>query len=278
MKKTKEWIVAQEEEKDCWKSLKEKLLSDHYYQEKSNYWKKLIARINKTPSDFLIDKTLEVGCGPTGIFLLYNNKEEKTNYHLLDPLIESYKDLVPDYFKGFQAYECPIENLDHSKINSYKYILAINCIDHCFDLDSFCESINKVSNDETDIYIAVNTHKRSSTAKFWRTFQKVLEPLHPYHFTSAEYNEIFQKFFTVQNIVDIEDLIIEVNNKTKESPEFGIKHFLRKIKKLPSLFHPRNILFGILRMFNMPAHDFSGVGNSIYQHKLFVLKPRKATL
>jgi len=91
--------------------------------------------------------------------------------------------------------------------------------------------------------LAVNTHKRKWTAKLRTKLQKRLEPLHPYHYTEKEYNELFSKYFDVNNVVDIEDDVIKINNDTRV---LNKNDFKSKFVSVITQFFPSAIFF---RMF-----------------------------
>ena len=114
----------------------------------------------------------------------------------------------------------PIEDVDG--LENEQYIFAINCIDHAHDIDKFLQKIHSFSNENTKIFIAVNTHNYSGLAHFWKIFQKLLEPLHPYHFTENEYTTLFSNSFNIEKIEDIEEDIIWINNLTRTQKDASL--------------------------------------------------------
>lgn len=270
----KRWQQAQAEELECWSYNQERVSDPRYMAKKREYWQQMLHRVG-FQEEILHDggqKILEVGCGPTGIFILLDAIAD--NYTILDPLLDEYQKLYTHPFYPAHSISLPLEDLRIDKNTSrFDRVFAINCVDHVRDLRLFLERLSDVSSREGTIYLAVNTHERKSTARIWRWLQWVLEPHHPYHFTKEEYEEIFAEYLDIEKVIDIEDDIIWIHQTTQEIGHIGnqVLAWRRFIGKL----HPVRLFFGVLEWLGLPAHDFSGTGASIYRHQMFVMRPRK---
>lgn len=269
---TTKWVHAQEEELACWTTIGPKLRSEAYCQKKREYWRRILAKIGLN-EELAASKVLEVGCGPSGLFIVLPDDADIT---LLDPLLDQYKEVAPHLLDG--RHRMVSQPLEKAKIDGqYEIIFAINCIDHCEDIELFLGKLKQACAKSGRVFLAVNTHLRRWTEQVWQRAQPLIEPHHPYHFTEASYLGLFSKYFRVERVVDIEDEVIWVNNETRvmqEGPPLDRRSSLVKVlDKMRSGEILGALLVKILAGFGLPQHDFRGTGNSIYRHKLFVLRP-----
>lgn len=270
------WKIAQQEELSCWLLNSEKINHPKYLEWKRQYWQKMLARLDLSTPPWPELNALEVGCGPSGIFLLLPDNAMTTNFTILDPLLKNYRQAFPSYFNRCPEVSVPLESWSEVGTDEYDLIFAINCIDHTLDIQTFLEKLHKLVKLNGRVILAVNTHKRSWTEKVWQRFQRFLEPHHPYHFTAASYQNLFSRWFTVSQMVEIEDLIIWINQQSTKLDEATKEHstLRHRVRGVLRYGKPANFFLGMLALFGLPAHDFDGKGNSIYAHQLFELRPK----
>lgn len=258
--------TAQKEERICWENNKKKLNSTEYQKHKTTYRNLILKKAKIDPQSLANKKFLEIGCWPTWIFMIFNKDEKSKDYTLIDPLLDAYKKITPQYFGNESCISKPFEDIDSNKLWKQDIIFAINCIDHAKDMNWFLDKVLELCSSKTRFVLAVNTHKRNCTAKIRNKFQKILEPHHPYHFTQQDYENILKDKFNIINVIDVEDEIIEVNNQTRT-----LWKEKKSIKDTLYNCHPKNIFFNILKVFWYPPHDFTKKWDSIYRHKMFIL-------
>jgi len=272
--KTDAWDHAQQEEMECWLGITRKLEKVEYISLKQQYWKNLLKSIGLSENELQEEKILEVGNGPSGIFILAPTNRK---YVCVDPLNSFYKKNFPWMFNDQEVISLKTEDLKLE--NKFNQIFAINCIDHCDDIDEFLITLRNLLNKEGVCYLAVNTHNYKLISKVWKKWQHIIEPHHPYQFREEEYREIFSKYFNIASIIDIEDLIIEINIQTSnknlgilESDVKKKKYFEKLVKQFDEELIGK-LLVKILTIVGFPPHDFNRMGRSLFRHKLFVLKP-----
>jgi|GEM_PF-2201483 SAM-dependent methyltransferase len=275
---TRQWLHAQAEELACWQGIDYKLRSKSYIEAKKEYWRRILKKA-KLSSDELVQQTvLEVGAGPSGIFLLFGNHP---SYTTIDPLNDEYKKIAPHLYGLQEVVSDKFE--DFSNKRNYQTVFAINCIDHCDDIDLFIRQLARTSEVGGKVIMAVNTHNKRWSQRVWSLFQKVLEPHHPYHFTSDDYQDLLKPYFEIEEVVDIEEEIIWINNKVSNQrlqDEQKKKTVLQKVKSLFSLLLEGE-LFGrlfilLLEKCGLPSHDFMGKGKSLYRHKMYLMSPKSS--
>jgi 2-polyprenyl-3-methyl-5-hydroxy-6-metoxy-1,4-benzoquinol methylase len=98
---------------------------------------------------------IELGCGPfTQITHMLNrfNRFENINIDLLDPLINHYSTLKNCVYKNKKLLNKIDVNLLNSSIEDYEFdktydlVIMMNVLEHCFNIDSIFEKIDKMLN------------------------------------------------------------------------------------------------------------------------------------
>lgn len=277
MKKSPIWQQAQSEELNCWVQISHKLDSPQYIEYKKVYWQRILAKAGQTPEDLVTKSVIEVGAGPSGIFLLFPHKSDFTS---LDPLNASYLELAPHLYHQQTIVTSPLEK--YTPTRSFDLVFAINCIDHSDDIDLFVEKLAALCGEAGKAVVAVNCHQNRWSEWIWQRFQAVLEPHHPYHFTEANYATLLSSRFHIDRVEDIEEDVIWINNKTSDTniPPTNVPLSQSQAPYAHRLW--QSLLSGrlfavlfmrLLALLGWPAHDFAGNGRSLYRHKLFILHP-----
>src|SRR5262245_33843836 len=107
-----------------------------YRENKSKYWHLIIQKAGLSLHDLARKQILEVGCGPSGIFMIFPDTSDLT---LLDPLLNEYTKISPQLISGRKIIGEPLE---YAKLESkYDVIIAINCLDHCDDIHLFLRKL-----------------------------------------------------------------------------------------------------------------------------------------
>src|SRR5690606_13114255 len=85
------------------------------------------------------EKILEVGCGPAGAFIFF----EQNDVVALDPLLENYQKFLPHFqaekYPKTRFLSQPFEVSDFRK--SFDVILCLNVINHVGNLDFFVKKL-----------------------------------------------------------------------------------------------------------------------------------------
>lgn len=169
------WQHAQEEELECWIGMKKKLETDAYLEIKSQYWVDFLAKVGVAVEDLRNKSVLEIGNGPSGLFLL---AKENSQFVLCDPLNAQYKENFPWLFGDNLLITTKAEDLDLG--HQFLSVFAINSIDHCDDIDDFLAAVSRHLSPQGTFYLSVNTHCYKLVQQIWRQYQSYIEPHHPY--------------------------------------------------------------------------------------------------
>ncbi|MEX1237515.1 MAG: class I SAM-dependent methyltransferase [Pseudomonadales bacterium] len=267
----KTWMHAQDEEMACWLGVKHKLSSDQYLSIKCAYWEKMLGKIGLTGEHLQSGDILEIGNGPSGLFML---APDNPQYVCVDPLNDFYQEKFPWVFNAQQVSSTKLEDFRHT--TTFRDIFAINCIDHCDDIEAFVASLYELLADDGTVYLAVNTHNYRFIEFIWRNFQSVIEPHHPYQLSASGYARLFEPSFDIMDVLDIEDLIIWVNNETS-SEKLGVAGSQPDARNWLSKIDDEivgKVLVKTLAALGWPQHDFTQRGRSLFRHKLFLMKKR----
>ncbi len=278
MKTHKVWQQAQSEELNCWVQISHKLDSALYIQRKKAYWRRILSKAGLTLADVAAQSVIEVGAGPSGIFLLFPGK---TDFITLDPLNDQYKRLAPHLYHQQTIITTPLEKYRPKR--TFEIVFAINCIDHSDDIDLFVEKLAALCAVGGTAVLAVNCHQNKWSEWIWQRFQATLEPHHPYHFTVDNYVKLLSSQFNIVGMEDIEADVIWINNETNDAKipppaDTAIASQTSRFGKLwQAIVSGRAVAVLFMRflaLLGWPAHDFTGNGRSLYRHKLFILKPK----
>lgn len=262
------WATAQCEEAECWTRIGRLLRRADYQQIKQQYWLRFLSKLGLSPDAFDGKRVIEIGCGPSGVFRLIQNA---SRYVLVDPLLDLYREISPFDDSLFECAPIPFEDVQYHQ--EFDIVLSINSIDHCRDLDVFLDKLKHVTAPSGRVYVAVNTHQSLTSARFWRRFNRFIEPHHPYHYTDAEYQSLLSTRFVIDSVHDVEDEVIWINRQIQAMP--GRDTSAPETSAFSRIF--RADILGValvkaLAIMGLPQHDFKGVGRSLYRHKAYVCR------
>ena len=267
MKEKQKWKTAQKHELGCWISIIDKLRDEKYLSIKSEFWEKTLNELNfsKRFSSKEELKIIDIGCGPSGILTYLAKKEMANNWYLkgIDPLIDEYLRLSPNIKNLPVNWEnTKLEDFNSNK--RYNVIFCLNAADHCDNLKQFINALDKLLEDNGACYFSVNCHIRNSTAKLWRKYNKIIDPMHPYQYTVNEYMELLSEKFDIINTNNLSWLTTWISQRSLPGKPKGIKSKLRK-------FHPITIFKNMIA--SLPKNMESNP-DGIYSHIIFELKKR----
>jgi 2-polyprenyl-3-methyl-5-hydroxy-6-metoxy-1,4-benzoquinol methylase len=179
------WKIAQAAEIRWWQSyLKNKPTTD-YAVWKTKYWQNLLAEIGLTTSITEGSKILDAGCGPAGIFMIFNNHKVDA----LDPLLDDYEAKLPHFkrenYPNVQFFSQPLESFSDKK-SIYDTVFCLNAINHVADLQQAFDVLVDATKSGGTLVVSIDAHNYS----FLKTIFQALpgDVLHPHQFDLAEYS------------------------------------------------------------------------------------------
>ena len=118
---TRQWLHAQAEELACWQGIDHKLKSKDYIEAKKEYWRRILGKAKLSSAELAHKTVLEVGAGPSGIFLLFDSH---ANYVTLDPLNAEYVKIAPHLYGVQEVVSEKFEEFKSKR--NYQVVFAIN--------------------------------------------------------------------------------------------------------------------------------------------------------
>ena len=184
--KSLKWTIAQWAEIRWWKRyLKEKNPSE-YKSWKTKYWQEFIAPIL---ADLQLDynsKILDVGCGPAGIFTIFDQYEVTA----VDPLLDRYEQNLPYFSPKDYPYttfvNAPLEEFHPT--HKYDLVCCLNAINHVSDLDKSLDQLTDCIAPKGTLLFSIDAHNHSFFKRLFRLLPGDI--LHPHQYDLQEYEQM----------------------------------------------------------------------------------------
>jgi 2-polyprenyl-6-hydroxyphenyl methylase/3-demethylubiquinone-9 3-methyltransferase len=209
------WNTAQFAERKWWQNyLKNKEVSE-YLNWKKNYWNNLLQKCNPFFSINEKDTILDAGCGPAGMFMLFN----KNNTTAFDPLIDTYEIDLPHFKKSaYPSVTFINKGLEDISIHEkFDKIFCMNAINHVHDIELSYDNLIHLAKAEAHIIVTIDAHNHSFFKKLFRLLPGDI--LHPHQYDLKEYED----FLTSRNC----DIIQSIHLKH----DFFFDHYMLIAKK-----------------------------------------------
>lgn len=192
------WKVAQNVELRWWKNYLKNKPVDDYTAWKKDYWQKLINDIASLPkvglnTNFLPNfshpqtKVLEAGCGPSGLYLLF----DQCQVTAIDPLLDSYKTLDhfnPENHPNTTFLAQPLEAVNAN--NEFDAVFCLNVINHVRDLSKVVQVLKAAAKKGAPVVISVDAHRHALLKPIFKLIPGDI--LHPHQYNLQEYLDIFE--------------------------------------------------------------------------------------
>ncbi len=256
------WNRAQEEEQACWKQNKEKINRADYTQSKQAYWDLVLDRIAPIVPLKPNKRILDVGCGPSGVYL--SKRLSNENITCLDPLMSEYLEMIPGLKKASPTWITgTIEKFKSSTV--FDIIFAFNSIDHAKDSSLSLQSTRKQLKDDGYFVLSLNCHTSAPMAALFRVANPILDPPHPHQHTEDEYKRILEKQgFNVRHILCLDDETHWINEQTKSPSQEPSAFSFAK-----SLLSPQQRFFALMKRLGYKRYGDS-TDKRMYAHQLFI--------
>lgn len=180
------WGMAQFAERKWWQRYLKNKEVEPYLQWKSSYWQNLYQKC--TPffqvreSDFVLD----AGCGPAGIFMLF----EKNRTTAFDPLIEEYEKDLPHFRKAmYPSVDFVKAGLeDFSPKKQFEVVFCMNAINHVHDIQKSFDQLVSFAAPNGYLVVTIDAHNHS----FFKYLFRMLpgDILHPHQYNLREYQNM----------------------------------------------------------------------------------------
>ncbi len=185
-KKSFQWRLAQWLEIRWWKRYLSNKEVQPYLDQKRIYWQKIINSLGLRFDHN--SKILDAGCGPAGIFILFEDQEIVA----IDPLLDAYKELPHFNQKDYPKVtfkSVPIESFDSP--DSFDWVCCLNAINHVEDWDKGLDILSGVVKTDGQLLLGIDVHNRSWLKWIFRQFPGDL--LHPHQHDRQDYLEALRQ-------------------------------------------------------------------------------------
>ena len=183
------WKIAQAAEIRWWQSYLKKKPEADYHQWKTGYWQKLLAKIGVEPGAG--EHVLDAGCGPAGIFMVFDEQQVDA----VDPLLDQYEEKLAHFAKSsypnVRFFAEPLEKFETDQ--TYDTVFCLNAINHVSDLESCFDKLVRMTKVGGQLVVSIDAHNWSFFRHLFRAVPGDI--LHPHQYNLAEY----QKFLRNRN-------------------------------------------------------------------------------
>lgn len=186
MKKNWRWQAAQFAERKWWQNyLKNKNIPE-YLDWKKAYWLQLMARCTPYFSIDAGNKVLDAGCGPAGMFMLFDQQGTVA----FDPLIDTYETDLPHFSKSMypnvRFVNAGLENFESDEF--FDRIFCMNAINHVQDINKSFDRLISRASAGARIVVTIDAHNHS----FFKFLFRLLpgDILHPHQYDLNEYQKM----------------------------------------------------------------------------------------
>lgn len=181
------WQLAQFLEIRWWRRYLAHRDRDQYLAWKKNYWKSFLEKSGiPTPPDST--QILDAGCGPAGIFTIF----EKQKVAALDPLLDRYESELAHFrrsdYPNVQFFSERLEDFHLPDAARFDFVFCLNAINHVADLSAAFDNLVRLTAPGGVLAVSVDAHRCGLLQKIFQWFPG--DVLHPHQFDLREYSSM----------------------------------------------------------------------------------------
>ena len=188
-------------------------------------------------------RVLDIGCGPTSIFLALRDGQKYVVDPALDRLFQLHEFMKDvEEYKDVNFSSCPIEETTFDK--PFDLIFSINSIDHVGALEPVIEKIDELLTPGGILVVIVDCYADKAVSAIMNFFDVDLP--HPHHFIIGDIARIFPSYKHIKQDNDILKIfqVDPFKGRTKAIGIYRLDKFVALMwEVLGSLGKQRDILF-----------------------------------
>ncbi len=177
------WRIAQYFELKWWKLYLNKKDKEHYLQQKRTYWLRLYALMSPYLHCKDNDRILDLGCGPSGIYMLF----DKNKVTAVDPLISAYEKNLNVFSKTrYPTSEFVTNTIEQfSPAHEYDIVFCMNAINHVADINAAYKKLATCTAKKGHMVLTIDAHNYGLFRFLFRLMPGDI--LHPHQYNLNEY-------------------------------------------------------------------------------------------
>ena len=177
------WQIAQWFELRWWQRYFAGKDKQQYYSWKKQYWQNLLAQVADVLPTATAHTIADLGCGPAGIFTIFEDKKVTA----LDPLLDTYEATLPFFRKNDFPYTTFIRQRleDYQPAEKHNIIFCMNAINHVADIDVAYDRLIGAAIERGYVVVSIDAHNHA----FFKTLFRLIpgDILHPHQYDLQEY-------------------------------------------------------------------------------------------
>jgi 2-polyprenyl-3-methyl-5-hydroxy-6-metoxy-1,4-benzoquinol methylase len=195
------WRIAQYFELRWWKNYLHKKDTETYLQQKHKYWMRIYNMVSQHLKINNTHKILDLGCGPSGIYMLFPKNEVTA----VDPLINAYENKLQVFSKSLYPNTTFINTTIEAFKNIYQYdiVFCMNAINHVSDITLAYQKLKSCTKQHGKMLVSIDAHNHSIFRFLFRLMPGDI--LHPHQYNLNEY----QQFAETHNFKILDTLLIK---------------------------------------------------------------------
>ncbi|MGB0430903.1 MAG: methyltransferase domain-containing protein [Bacteroidia bacterium] len=186
MKTTIKWKLAQKLERLWWKKYLKNQSPEDYKSWKTKYWNKFYDLVKDDIELKTTDTIADLGCGPAGIFTIFNSNKVTA----VDPLLDKYEQDLSVFnktqFTNTQFVTSTIEQFNPQ--NQFNLVCCLNAINHVSDISASFKKLNTIVAPDGFCLLSIDAHNHKFLKHLFRAIPG--DALHPHQYDLAEYEQM----------------------------------------------------------------------------------------
>ncbi|NDC41437.1 MAG: methyltransferase domain-containing protein, partial [Chitinophagia bacterium] len=175
---TLRWKLAQFFEIIWWRRYLRGQPVDSYLADKKKYWNRILDSIAGTVTVAPGDTVIDMGCGPSGIYMMFPNNVVTA----VDPLLNDYeRDLdvfSQSLYPNVNFVTATIE--DYTSNKTYDKVFCMNAINHVSDIEAGFRKLAELCAPRGKIIVTIDAHNNSLMKGIFRIGPG--DVLHPHQY------------------------------------------------------------------------------------------------
>lgn len=197
MAKTLKWQVAQRLEKRWWQSYLSNKQPLEYLIWKKQYWKNFLGCFQHLVDIKPTDSIADIGCGPAGIFTLFESNEVTA----VDPLLNHYQNELSIFNKSEYSNVRFVSSSfeDFHPTEQFNFVFCLNAINHFSNLELSFKKLNNITELSGYCVLSIDAHNHEFLKFLFRAIPG--DALHPHQYNLEEYKTLFERVgFEIEDV------------------------------------------------------------------------------